>query len=140
MDTYLTLHGNLVADPAARSTASGATVVGFRIASTGRKFDKEAGAFRDGDTVFITVSCWRALGSNVLATLRKGDSVVAMGRLTYRTYDDKNGVRRTVHELDAIAVGPDLSRCPADLRRPARPDAVPQQATDVPEAAAPIAA
>jgi single-strand DNA-binding protein len=121
VDTYLTVQGNLVADPVARSTASGATVVGFRIASSARRYDKEAGAFRDGDPLFITVSCWRSLGANVLASLRKGDSIVAMGRLTYRTYDDKNGVRRSVHEIDAVAVGPDLGRCPADLRRTPRP-------------------
>jgi single-strand DNA-binding protein len=121
MDTYLTVQGNLVADPVARSTASGATVVSFRIASSGRRFDKNAGEFRDGDPMFITLSCWRALGTNVAASLRKGDSIVAQGRLIYRTYDDRQGVRRSVHELDAISVGPDLARCPVDVRRPRRP-------------------
>lgn len=118
MDTYLTVQGNLVADPVARTTAGGATVVGFRIASSGRRFDREAREFRDGDPLFITVSCWRALGANALASLRKGDSVVVLGRLTFRTYDDKSGIRRSVHEIDAIALGPDLARCAADLRRP----------------------
>jgi single-strand DNA-binding protein len=128
MDTYLTVQGNLVADPVTRSTASGATVVGFRIASSGRRFDKTAGEFRDADPMFITVSCWRGLGINVASSLRKGDSIVAIGRLTYRTYDDRQGVRRSVHELDAIAVGPDLARCPVDVRRPQRPsDPVPAQ-------------
>jgi single-strand DNA-binding protein len=128
MDTYLTVQGNLVADPVTRSTASGATVVGFRIASSGRRFDKAAGEFRDADPMFITVSCWRGLGINVASSLRKGDSIVAVGRLTYRTYDDRQGVRRSVHELDAIAVGPDLARCPVDVRRPQRPsDPVPAQ-------------
>jgi len=121
MDTYLTVQGNLVADPVTRSTASGATVVGFRIASSGRRFDKATGEFRDGDPMFITVSCWRGLGTNVAASLRKGDSIVAQGRLTFRSYDDRQGVRRSVHELDAIAVGPDLARCPVDVRRPQRP-------------------
>ncbi len=121
MDTYLTVQGNLVADPVTRSTASGATVVAFRIASSGRRFDKTAGEFRDGDPMFITVSCWRGLGTNVAASLRKGDSIVARGRLTFRSYDDRQGVRRSVHELDAIAVGPDLARCPVDIRRPHRP-------------------
>jgi single-strand DNA-binding protein len=137
MDTYLTVQGNLVADPVTRSTASGATVVGFRIASSGRRFDKNAGEFRDADPMFITVSCWRGLGINVASSLRKGDSIVAMGRLTYRTYDDRQGVRRSVHELDAVAVGPDLARCPVDVRRPQRPsDPVPAQQP----AAAPVAA
>jgi single-strand DNA-binding protein len=134
MDTYLTVQGNLVADPVTRSTASGATVVGFRIASSGRRFDKAAGEFRDADPMFITVSCWRGLGINVASSLRKGDSIVAQGRLTYRTYDDRQGVRRSVHELDAIAVGPDLARCPVDVRRPHRPsDPV---SADAPAAAA----
>jgi single-strand DNA-binding protein len=120
MDTYVTLHGNLVADPIQRSTANGATVVGFRVASSGRKFDKASGEFRDGDTMYMAVSCWRALGGHVLATLRKGDSVLVLGRLLHRTYDDKEGNRRSVHEIDAIAVGPDLARCAADLRRAPR--------------------
>jgi single-strand DNA-binding protein len=138
MDTYLTVQGNLVADPVTRSTASGATVVGFRIASSGRRFDKNAGEFRDADPMFITVSCWRGLGINVASSLRKGDSVVAQGRLTYRTYDDRQGVRRSVHELDAIAVGPDLARCPVDIRRPHRPsDPVPVDAPAAVVAAAP---
>jgi single-strand DNA-binding protein len=134
MDTYLTVNGNLVADPTLHSTASGASVAHIRVASSGRKFDKSAGEFRDGDPMFISVSCWRTLGAHVLATLRKGDSVIVHGRLISRTYDDKQGVRRNVHEIDAIAVGPDLSRCPADLRRPTRPEepAAPQPAGTVP--------
>ncbi|HEX3823554.1 MAG TPA: single-stranded DNA-binding protein [Mycobacteriales bacterium] len=120
MDTFVTVHGNLVADPVQRSTASGATVVGLRLASSGRRFDKASGEFRDGDTMYISVSCWRSLAGHVLASLRKGDSVVVLGRLLFRSYDDKQGNRRTVHELDAIALGPDLSRCAADLRRAPR--------------------
>jgi single-strand DNA-binding protein len=120
MDTYVTVQGNLTADPTTRTTATGATVVGLRVASNSRRFDKSAGEFRDGDPLYIDVSCWRTLASNVLATLRKGDGVVVHGKLLYRTYDDKSGVRRTVHEIDATVVGPDLARCPADLRRPTR--------------------
>jgi single-strand DNA-binding protein len=120
MDTYVTVQGNLVADPNQRSTANGATVVHFRVASSGRKFDRATGAFRDGDTMYIAVSCWRSLGGHVLASLRKGDSVLVHGRLLHRTYDDKQGNRRSVHEIDAIAVGPDLARCAADLRRSIR--------------------
>jgi single-strand DNA-binding protein len=117
MDTYVTVQGNLVADPDQRSTANGATVVHFRVASSGRKFDKASGEFRDGDTMYIAVSCWRTLAGHVLASLRKGDSVLVHGRLLHRTYDDRQGNRRSVHEIDAIAVGPDLARCAADLRR-----------------------
>jgi single-strand DNA-binding protein len=124
MDTYVTVQGNLVNDPTQRATANGATVVGIRVASSGRKFDKASGEFRDGDPMFISVSCWRALGGHVMASLRKGDSVVVHGRLIHRTYDDKQGNRRSVHEIDAIAVGPDLARCAVDLRRPARAGAL----------------
>jgi single-strand DNA-binding protein len=124
MDTYVTVQGNLVSDPTQRSTANGATVVGIRVASSGRKFDKATGEFRDGDPMFISVSCWRALGGHVMASLRKGDSVVIHGRLIHRTYDDKQGNRRSVHEIDAIAVGPDLARCAVDLRRPGRAGAL----------------
>jgi single-strand DNA-binding protein len=127
MDTYLTITGNLTADPTQRLTAAGATVVHLRIASSGRKFDKATGEFRDGDPLFIGVSCWRGLAANVFATLRKGDSVIVHGRLLYRSYDDKNGTRRNVHEMDAIAVGPDLSRYPAELRRPVRQTDAPSQ-------------
>jgi single-strand DNA-binding protein len=130
MDTFLTIQGNLVADPTQRSTASGATVVGFRVASSSRRFDKQAGEYRDGEPMFIAVSCWRGLGGNVFATLRKGDSVVVFGRLLHRTYDDKSGSRRNVHEIDAIAVGPDLGRCAADLRRPVRTADVTPTASD----------
>jgi single-strand DNA-binding protein len=120
MDTYVTVQGNLVADPTQRTTATGATVVHIRVASSGRKFDKASGEFRDGDPMFISASCWRSLGGHVLASLRKGDSVIVHGRLLSRTYDDKQGIRHNVHEIDAIAVGPDLARCAADLRRPVR--------------------
>jgi single-strand DNA-binding protein len=120
MDAYVTVHGNVAADPVQRLTASGASVVGLRVAASGRKFDRASGDFRDGDPMFIGVSCWRSLGQNVMATLRKGDAVVVLGRLIQRTYDDRQGIRRSVHELDAIAVGPDLTRCSAELHRSAR--------------------
>jgi single-strand DNA-binding protein len=120
MDTYVTVTGNLTGDPTQRATASGATVVHLRVAASGRKFDRASGEFRDGDPMFINVSCWRSLGGNVFASLRKGDSVIVHGRLLYRSYDDKAGNRHNVHEIDAIAVGPDLSRCAADLRRASR--------------------
>jgi single-strand DNA-binding protein len=120
MDTYVTVTGNLTGDPTQRATASGATVVHLRVAASGRKFDRASGEFRDGDPMFINVSCWRSLGGNVFATLRKGDSVIVHGRLLYRSYDDKQGNRHNVHEIDAIGVGPDLSRCAADLRRAGR--------------------
>lgn len=121
MDTYITVQGNLTAEPIGRTTANGAAVVNLRIASNSRRFDKEAGEFRDGDPMYIGVTCWRGLAGNVLASLRKGDSVVVFGKLLQRSYEAKDGGTRTVMEIDALAVGPDLNRWPADLRRPQRP-------------------
>jgi single-strand DNA-binding protein len=134
MDTYVTMQGNLTADPVSRTTAAGAMVINFRIASSGRRFDRAAGEFRDGDTVYMSVCAWRTLAANAMATLRKGDSVIVQGRLTYRTYDDKAGIRRSVHEIEAIAIGPDLARFAANLRRPHRPADNP---VDTPDAATP---
>jgi single-strand DNA-binding protein len=125
MDTFVTVQGNLTADPIGRTTASGASVVNLRVAANSRRFDKTSGEYRDSDPLYIDVSCWRTLAGNALASLRKGDSVIVHGKLLYRTYDDKAGNRRTVHEIDAWAVGPDLNRCPADLRRPERASAEP---------------
>jgi single-strand DNA-binding protein len=120
MDTLVTVTGNLTSDPVQRVTASGAIVVGLRIASSPRRWDRESMQWRDGDPMFISASCWRQLAGNVMASLRKGDSVMVHGRLSMRTYEDKLGARRSVHEIDAVAIGPDLTRCPAEVRRPAR--------------------
>ena len=80
---------------------------------------------------------WRSLGQNVLATVRKGDAVVVLGRLIQRTFEDRQGIRRSVHEIDAIAVGPDLARCAADLHRVARSDAAAPHVGSDPVADAP---
>lgn len=120
VDTFVTVTGNLTADPVQRVTASGAIVVGLRIASSARRFDRDTQQWRDGDPMFISASCWRQLAGNVLQSLRKGDSVVIHGRLSMRSYDDRQGARRSVHEIDAIAIGPDLTRFPAEVRRPHR--------------------
>lgn len=119
MDT-LTVTGNLTGDVELRTTAAGTAVATMRIASNPRRYDKETGAWRDGDPLYVTVTCWRNLGVNAAASLRKGDSVIVTGRLTYRTYEDKEGNKRSVHEIDAASVGPDLSRWQVDIRRPAR--------------------
>ena len=120
MDTYLTVQGNLTADPVPTTTASGASLVKIRVASNSRRLDKQNGEYSDLDPMFIDVACWRNLGGHVLATLRKGDSVVVHGKLLYREYDDTKGVHRSQFQIDALVVGPDLNRCAADLRRPAK--------------------
>ena len=135
MDTIITVAGNLTADPVQRMTASGATVVSLRVASSARRFDREAMEWRDGDPMFINVSCWRQLAGNVHATLRKGDSVVIHGRLSMRTFDDRAGNTRTAYEIEAVAIGPDLTRCPAELRRPQRATSALEPAPEPPAAA-----
>jgi single-strand DNA-binding protein len=134
MEIYITVQGNLTADPVGRTTASGATVVNIRVASNSRRFDREANEWRDGDTTYIGATCWRTLAVNVCATLRKGDSVVVFGKLLQRSYEAKEGGQRTVLEIDAISVGPDLNRWPADLRRPNRAAAPAPEAPHADEA------
>lgn len=121
METYITVAGNLVADPKVRTVANGQAVADLRIASNPRRFDREANEFKDGDPIYIGVSCWRTLALNVHASLRKGDSVVVHGKLLYREYDDKDGVHRNVYSIDAISIGPDLTRWAVDIRRPPKP-------------------
>jgi single-strand DNA-binding protein len=118
-ETIVTLVGNLVDDPKLRTTDGGAEVAGFRVASTSRRFDKTDQRWVDGASLFLTVSCWRALGANATASLRRGDPVVVTGKLTTRTYE-KDGQTRSVAELEALAIGPDLARGTAVFRRSPR--------------------
>lgn len=121
MESQHHMQGNLVADPTQRVVANGLKVTRFRIASSGRRFDKATAEWVNTDPVYMSVVCWRQLGDNVMTTLRKGDTVVVIGRLTYREYDDANGgPRRSSYEIDATSVGPDLSRYVALLARPTR--------------------
>jgi single-strand DNA-binding protein len=119
-ETIVTVVGNLVDDPTLRQTDSGVEVAGFRVGSTSRRYDRETGRWVDAGTLFLHVTCWRALGANVAASLGKGDPVVVSGRLFTRTYE-RDGQTRTSYELDALAVGPDLARGRASFQRTARP-------------------
>lgn len=123
-ETTMTIVGNLVDAPNLRRTKNGHCVANFRVASTPRRFDREKGAWVDGDTLFVTVTAWRALGENVAASLRKGMPVVVTGRYCQREYE-KNEALRTAYELEASAVGPDLSRGVATFEKVSRP-ATPQ--------------
>jgi single-strand DNA-binding protein len=116
-ETKLTISGNLTADPAAFASRTGDPFAKFRVASTSRVFDRTEGRYRDGEKVFLDVTCWRRLAENVLATLQKGDAVLVTGRLRQRSYEDQQGVRHTVVEISADAVAADLARCPARLVR-----------------------
>ncbi|MQA83666.1 MAG: single-stranded DNA-binding protein [Streptosporangiales bacterium] len=109
-DTYVTVVGNVVTDPAHVKLDSGVHVLSMRLASTTRRYDRALGEWRDASTLYLTVSCWRALAENVAASVSKGDPLVVTGRLRVRNYPGGNGERRVSVEVEASAVGHDLSR------------------------------
>jgi single-strand DNA-binding protein len=119
-ETFVTVVGNLVDDPKLRTLEAGHDVASLRIASTSRRFDRDSRRWVDSGQLFLGVSCWRELAANAAASLRKGDPVVVSGKLTTRTYE-KDGQNRTVCELEAVAIGPDLARGTAVFRRSPRP-------------------
>ncbi|MDT4924069.1 MAG: single-strand DNA-binding protein [Pseudonocardiales bacterium] len=119
-DTTMTICGNLVDAPKLRKTRSGHYVANFRVASTPRRYDREKGTWVDCGTLFVTVTCWRGLGENVAQSLRKGQPVIVTGRYFQREYEREETLR-TVYELEALAVGPDLSRGVATFERVSRP-------------------
>ena len=116
-DTQVTVVGNLVADPRLAETKDGQAVASFRLASTPRRFDRATGEWRDGDTLFTSVTCWRALAENVYMSLKKGASVIVIGRLSVRPYETKDGDKRQSVDIDAMAVGPDLGRATTIIKR-----------------------
>lgn len=116
-ETVITVIGNLTADPELRWTQAGAPVADFTVASTPRTYDRNAGEWRDGDTLFMRCSVWRDTAENVAESLRKGMRVIVQGRLTQRSYDTQHGERRTVVELQVDEVGPSLRRARAQVTR-----------------------
>ena len=116
-ETVITVIGNLTADPELRWTQAGAPVADFTVASTPRTYDRNAGEWRDGDTIFMRCSVWRETAENVAESLRKGMRVIVQGRLTQRSYDTQQGERRTVVELQVDEVGPSLRRARAQVTR-----------------------
>ena len=119
-ETTITVVGNLVDDPELRFTPSGAAVANFRIASTPRTFDKQTNEWKDGDTLFLNCSVWRQAAENVAESLQKGMRVVAQGRLKARSYETREGEKRTVMELDVEEVGPSLKYATAKVTRATR--------------------
>ncbi|KAF0646562.1 MULTISPECIES: single-stranded DNA-binding protein [Streptomyces] len=107
-ETVITVVGNLVDDPELRFTPSGAPVARFRIASTPRSYDKQAQQWVDGEALFLSCSVWRQMAEHVAESLQRGTRVVVQGRLGQRSYEDREGVRRTVFELEVDEVGPSL--------------------------------
>jgi single-strand DNA-binding protein len=108
-ETLVTIVGNVVDNPRMRRTEKGMDVASFRIGSTARKLDRETGQWVDGNKLFVSVSCWRQLAMNAVDSLRRGDPVVVSGRLSTREYE-KDGQKRSSFELEANALGHDLSR------------------------------
>jgi single-strand DNA-binding protein len=115
-ETVMTVVGNIATDVYERRTGAGAAIASFGVVSTERRYDKESGDWVDGHKLFVWVSCWRKLATGVLGSLKKGDPVVVNGRMYEETYE-KDGEKRTTVRVDAYAVGPNLSRCTAELQR-----------------------
>ncbi|MEU6246997.1 single-stranded DNA-binding protein [Glycomyces sp. NPDC047010] len=116
-ETVITVIGNLVDDPELRYTPSGAAVAKFRIASTPRTFDRESNQWKDGEALFLTCSVWRQYAENVAESLSRGTRVIVQGRLKQRSYETREGEKRTVYELDVEEVGPALRFSTAKLNR-----------------------
>ncbi|MEV4975590.1 single-stranded DNA-binding protein [Streptomyces scopuliridis] len=116
-ETVITVVGNLVADPELRFTPGGAAVAKFTVASTPRVFDKQTSEWKDGDSLFLPCSVWRQAAENAAESLTKGMRVIVQGRLKQRSFEDREGVKRTVFELDVEEVGPSLLRATAVVSR-----------------------
>src|SRR6266545_8103743 len=119
-ETVITLVGNLVDDPELRFTPSGAAVANFRVASTPRTYDRQTGEWKDGESLFISCSVWRQAAENVAESLQRGMRVIVQGRLKSRSYDDREGNKRTVFEIDVDEVGPSLRSATAKVTRAMR--------------------
>lgn len=130
-DTIITVVGNLTADPELRFTPSGAPVANFTVASTPRTFDKNRNEWVDGDALFMRCSLWREAAENVAESLTKGMRVIVQGRLTQRSYETREGEKRTVVELQVDEIGPSLRYASARVERTQRGSGrAPAPATD----------
>jgi single-strand DNA-binding protein len=116
-DTNITLVGNLVDDPELRFTPSGAAVAKFRVASTPRFLDKQTNEWKDGDSLFLTCNVWRQAAENVAESLQRGMRVIVQGRLRQRSYETKEGEKRTVYEVEVDEVGPSLKNATAKINK-----------------------
>lgn len=119
-ETVITVVGNLTADPELRFTPSGAAVANFTVASTPRTFDRQSNEWKDGEALFLRCSIWRQAAENVAESLTKGARVVVTGRLKQRSYETKEGEKRTVVELEADEIGPSLRYATAKVTRASR--------------------
>ncbi len=119
-DTQITIVGNLVDDPELRFTPAGQPVARFRVASTPRFRDNATGEWKDGDSLFLTCNVWRQAAENVAESLQRGMRVIVSGRLRQRSYETKEGEKRTVYEVEVDDVGPSLRNASAKVNRVAR--------------------
>ena len=128
-ETQITVIGNLTADPELRFTPSGAAVANFTVASTPRTFDKQRNEWVDGEALFMRCAAWKQLGENVAESLSKGLQVIVQGRLKARSYETKDGEKRTSMELEVDAVGPSLQFATAQVQRAGRSGGSPSRGT-----------
>jgi single-strand DNA-binding protein len=116
-DTQITVVGNLVSDPELRYTPTGVAVANFRVASTPRTFDRQANEWKDGDSLFLTCNVWRQAAENVAESLQRGMRVIVMGRLHQRSYETREGEKRTVFEIEVDDVGPSMRNASAKVSK-----------------------
>ena len=119
-DIVVTVVGNLTADPELRFTPSGAAVANFRVASTPRVLDKATNEWKDGEPFYLTCNVWRQVAENVAETLQKGSRVIVTGRLKQRSYETREGEKRTVLEMEVDEVGPSLRYATAKVNKVSR--------------------
>src|SRR5207248_5822336 len=119
-ETTITVVGNLTTDPELRFTPSGAAVANFTVASTPRTLDRQSGEWRDGDSLFLRCSLWRQFAENVAESLTRGARVLVQGRLRQRSYETKEGEKRTVVELEVDEIGPSLRYATAKINKVSR--------------------
>jgi single-strand DNA-binding protein len=119
-DTQITVIGNLVDDPQLRYTPTGQAVANFRVASTPRFLDRSTNEWKDGDSLFLSCNVWRQAAENVAESLQRGMRVIVSGRLRQRSYETKEGEKRTVYEVEVDEVGPSLRNASAKVVRSSR--------------------
>ena len=119
-DTQITIVGNLVEDPELRFTPNGQAVARFRVASTPRFRDQQSGEWKDGESLFLTCNVWRQAAENVAESLHRGSRVIVTGRLRQRSYETREGEKRTVIELEVDEIGPSLRYATAKVQKMSR--------------------
>jgi single-strand DNA-binding protein len=119
-DTQITIIGNLVDDPQLRYTPTGQAVASFRVASTPRFMDRTTNEWKDGDSLFLSCNVWRQAAENVAESLQRGTRVIVSGRLRQRSYETKEGEKRTVYEIEVDEVGPSLRNASAKVVKSTR--------------------